>query len=175
MIHHQPKPLSLAVQLMHLQRRYPSGTGGVHRSRLVWRQQIRPHALAHSYSCRLEHTFEDYPCMFCVDPPLSALAGGRRLPHVYTRTEPICMCLFMKNREYWHDRMLLADIVVPLAYYWLANFEDWLFSGVWRGGGTHPVVPEAPTTLPVFPNETISMIESLTPQDVAKPDTATAA
>jgi hypothetical protein len=147
------RPLSLAVQLLLLQRRFPEGKGEIHRSRLIWRLRIRPHVLAHEYNCRLEHSLENYPAMYCVDPPLSALAGSRRLPHVYTREEPICLCLFMKRRECWNDGMILADVVVPLAFYWLANFEDWLFSGEWRGGGTHAIAPEAPSHLPVFPGE----------------------
>jgi hypothetical protein len=147
------RPLSLAVQLINLQRRFPEGAGEVRNSRLIWRQAIQPHSLAHKYKCRLEQTLGDYPEMYCVDPPLSTLAEGRKLPHVYTRQEPICMCLFMRRAECWNDGMLLSNIVVPLAFYWLANFEDWLFSGVWRGGGAHPVVPEPPVSIPLFPGD----------------------
>lgn len=68
------------------------------------------------------------------------------------------MCLFMRRLECWNDGMILSKIVVPLAYYWLANFEDWLFSGVWRGGGTHPVDPEVPASLPIFPGEDLVIV-----------------
>ena len=138
---------------MHLRGRYPEGHGHVARSRLVWRQNIRPHCLAHTYSCRLEHTLGEYPVVYCVEPRLSSLAEGRNLPHVYSRTEPISLCMFMHKRECWNDGMILANTVVPLAFYWLANFEDWLFSDNWRGGGTHSVAPTKFTHSPIFPGE----------------------
>jgi len=149
----RPSPLSLAVQEMHLRRRFPDGQGRVTRNKIVWLQSIRPHWLAHTYQCRLEHMLGGYPSVYCVEPRLSELAAGRTLPHVYTRTEPISLCMFMHNRECWRDDMILANVVVPLAFYWLSNFEDWLFSGEWRGGGTHPITPEPPKQLPVFPGE----------------------
>lgn len=158
MSYFRSKPLSLAVQLIYLKRRFPDGMGEVRRGRLIWYQRIQPHSLAHVYCCRLEHTFEEYPCVYCLEPALSVLSAGRRLPHVYTREEPICLCLFMRGRQSWHDGMILADVVVPLAFYWLASFEDWLFSGEWRGGGTHAIEPEAPSALPVFPSEISSTV-----------------
>jgi hypothetical protein len=59
----------------------------------------------------------------------------------------------MRRRECWNDSMNLADLVVPLTFFWLANFEEWLYSGVWRGGGTHETKCEAPTSVPLFPGE----------------------
>jgi len=148
-----PKPVSLAAQLLSLQRRFPAGRGFIRRSLLVWSLTIRPHALAHAYQCKVEHKLQDYPRVYCLEPVLSKLAGGRKLPHVYARTEPTWMCLFMRQRQCWNDGMSLADIVVPMTYFWLANFEDWLYSGEWRGGGTHETKPEPPTSTPLFPGE----------------------
>lgn len=153
----QPKPLSLAVQLLHLQRRFV-GAGEIRRSRLIWTQTIQPHSLAHAYRCRLEHTLEEFPQMFCLDPQLTVLAVGRELPHVRTRVEPIEMCLFMRRIECWTDDMILANVAVPLASYWLAHFEEWLFSGHWRGGGTHEIDFVAPASLPVFPSDAVGIV-----------------
>jgi hypothetical protein len=148
-----PKPTPLAAQLLRLMHRFPDGTGQIVRSQLSWDQSIQPHILAHNYLCRLEFKLETYPKVYCLTPALSVLAEGRTLPHVYTRTEPICMCLFMRNRECWNDSMVLADVVIPLAFYWLAHFEEWLYSGVWRGGGTHAIKPNAPKVMPIFPDD----------------------
>lgn len=141
------------MQLLQLRRRFQDGQGSIARSRLTWDQWIQPHALAHRYRCRLEHKLREYPTVVCMEPALSALADGRKLPHVYTHVEPICMCLFMRRRECWDDGMSLANVVMPLAFFWLAHFEEWLYSGVWRGGGTHDIIPEAPVTIPIFPSE----------------------
>jgi hypothetical protein len=148
-----PCPLSLAVQLKLLQRRFPEGEGSIVRSQLTWYQWIRPHALAHPYRCRLQHKLSEYPMVCCIEPALTVLAAGRKLPHVYTHVEPICLCLFRRWRECWNDEMSLANIVMPLAFFWLAQFEEWLYSGVWRGGGTHEIAPEPPTAVPEFPEE----------------------
>lgn len=148
----RPTTLSLTVQRMHLQQRF-SGRGDIRHSRLIWVQDFRPHVLAHIYRCRVEYTIGAYPRVFCLAPKLSELAAGRKLPHVRSRTEPVELCLFMHQRECWRDAMLLADVVVPLTSYWLAHFEEWLFSGHWRGGGTHEITIAPPLTPPVFPDE----------------------
>lgn len=145
------KPLSLTVQLMHLRREFPAGSGAVVRDKLVWIQKIRPHPLFHEYLCRIEYVIGLNPKVFVLDPPLTTLAAGRDLPHVRTHEEPIALCLFVYHEACWNGMMILAKVVVPMTYFWLASFEEWLFSGEWRGGGTHSIEPSAPTVPPIFP------------------------
>lgn len=145
--------ISLTAQHAHLRALYPEGRGSVCRDRLIWLQRIRPHPLYHEYLCRLEYSTHRYPDFYVIDPPLSQLAGGRKLPHVRTREEPIAVCLFFFEETCWAPHMLLGKIVVPMAFFWLACFEEWLFSGEWRGGGTHPITPSAPTVEPKFPED----------------------
>ncbi len=142
---------SLTAQHWHLKRLHPAGAGRVVKDRLQWSQRIRPHALAHEYLCRLEYCRYWYPKMCVIDPPLIQLAAGRKLPHVRSTEEPVAMCLFLQEEDCWNPSMLLAEVVVPMAYYWLACFEDWLFTGQWHGGGTHEILPDPPATSPVFP------------------------
>ncbi len=156
MTNYMSRSLPLAVQLKLLQRRFPEGEGSIVRSQLTWHQWIRPHALAHRYQCRLRHKLDEYPTVHCLKPALSVLAPGRELPHVYTRVEPICLCLFRRGRECWSNEMNLANVVVPLTFFWLAEFEEWLYSGIWRGGGTHEIKPEPPTAMPVFPEDRLA-------------------
>jgi hypothetical protein len=151
MNHIRRREISLTVQLMNLKRIFPSGTGDVVRDRLVWLHHIRPHPLAHVYLCRVEYCLHQYPRMFVLDPPLTSLTNGRKVPHVRTREEPIAMCLFFQDTTCWSPDMLLAEVVVPMAYYWLACFEDWLFTGQWHGGATHEITPSPPTISPIFP------------------------
>jgi hypothetical protein len=54
-------------------------------------------------------------------------------------------------------------VVVPLAVYWLEFFEEWLFTGVWRGGGTHEINPSPPTQPPAFPTDTPKLVLSSVP------------
>ena len=136
---------------MHLRHAFPEGCGEIHRSRLNWTHPIRPHALAHTYTCKIVYGLEDYPEIFCLNPKLSALAGVRKLPHVYSWTESISLCLFRRTSDAWNSRMILAKTAIPLTYAWLAFFEDWLFSGEWRGGGTHPIEVSPPSSIPFRP------------------------
>jgi hypothetical protein len=136
---------------MQLKQLYPEGRGSVVHDRLVWFQHIRPHILFHEYLCRFEYSLGRYPRVYVIDPALSQLAGGRDLPHVRSSEEPVALCLFVYDEACWSPDMLLGKVVVPMAFFWLACFEDWLFSGEWRGGGTHPITPCPPTTPPVFP------------------------
>lgn len=155
MSYFQARPISLVVQLAHLSRQYPDGQGALRKSRLFWNMEILPHVLAHRYKCRLEYSLNAYPDFYCLEPALTELAAGRPLPHVYSRDEPTSMCLFRRDYECWNDSMLLAKVVVPLAFYWLANFEEWLFSGEWRGGGTHAIKPSPPAAPPTFASDII--------------------
>lgn len=143
--------ISLTAQLAALRRLYPEGRGAVARDRLMWEQRIRPHPLCHDYLCRLEYSLREFPRCCVIDPQLTSLAGGRVLPHVRSIDEPISMCLFVYESGCWNSGMLLGKVVVPMAFFWLACFEDWLFSGEWRGGGTHPITPCPPSSAPVFP------------------------
>jgi hypothetical protein len=91
--------------------------------------------------------------MYVENPPLTIVAAGRKLPHVRSREEPIAMCLFMHEKACWNDNILLGQVVVPMAYFWLASFEEWLFTGIWRGGGTHEITFNPPKVTPIFPDD----------------------
>jgi hypothetical protein len=101
----------------------------------------------------VEYSFEQFPHAYCLEPELTVLAKGRRLPHVYTHTEPVFMCLFPVGPSFWHNRLWLSDIVIPQIFLWLANFEEWLFCGTWRGGGTHSIPFDPPKRTPQFPGD----------------------
>jgi hypothetical protein len=81
--------LSLTAQHLHLKRLHPAGVGRITKDRLEWWQRIRPHALAHEYLCRLEYCRYWYPKMCVIDPPLTQLAAGRKLPHVRSTEDPV--------------------------------------------------------------------------------------
>lgn len=146
---------------MLLRKLFPDGSGAIQRDKLTWTQTIQPHVLAHAYTCRLEFSCRNYPVVYCVDPELSKLAVGRTLPHVRQSSEPVQLCLFVYCKESWTDDMSLAKVIVPLTYYWLSNFEEWLYSGVWRGGGTHEITPDSPSGLPDFASARASINRSM--------------
>jgi len=76
------------------------------------------------------------PRLFVKAPDISALAGGREIPHVYKN--PLRLCLYLPGSGEWDGRMRIDQTFVPWALVWLYYFEEWLVSDNWKGGGVHP-------------------------------------
>ena len=129
--------LSLAQQQLLLRQQYPDGIGTVRRSELRWRCPVRPTAVSRLYEIELRYRIAGVPEVFVASPDLSDLAGGKELPHVYSQTDQR-LCLYLPGSGEWRSVYSIAATIVPWAYEWLFFLEDWLGSGKWRGGGTHP-------------------------------------
>lgn len=112
-----------------------AGTGVLHRDTLSWRFTAQPTPLSRSYHLRILYHLGSRPDAIVDDPDLAALAGGRRLPHVYEQ-EPPRLCLYLPGQ--WSSSMRLVDTIVPWSLLWLFYFEEWLETDAWRGGGMHP-------------------------------------
>jgi hypothetical protein len=114
-----------------------AGSGELRRGRLTWRFAARPSPLSRSYDARVEYGEHGAPDVFIDAPDLHALAGGRKLPHLYS-DDPPELCLFLPCAFEWgrHDR--LDQTIVPWTGLWLFYFEEWLWSDDWKGGGMHP-------------------------------------
>lgn len=132
-----PPPLSLAVQLASLRAQNAHGVGRVQRSKLTWQFDVQPTAVSRSYRLRLDYALHESPEIVVLEPRLSALAGDRRIPHLYDQVRGR-LCLYLPGTGEWHDRRLLADTMVPWAALWLLYFEEWLATDEWKGGGVHP-------------------------------------
>jgi hypothetical protein len=66
---------------------------------------------------------------------------GERTPHVYRYRQPIhspALCAWDPTDEPFSPTVYIADHVIPAVVRWLVFYEDWLDTGIWRGGGKHP-------------------------------------
>jgi hypothetical protein len=113
------------------------GEGTLRRERLTWRFDARPSPLSRLYGLRIEYGQHGSPDVFVDAPDLHALAGGRRLPHVYSQ-RPVELCLHLPEAFEWTRSDRLDLTVVPWSALWLFYFEEWLWSDDWKGGGVHP-------------------------------------
>lgn len=113
-----------------------AGKGQLRATGLVWDYSARPSPLSREYSMRITFEREKAPRVFVLDPDLSALAGGRPLPHVYR--DPLRLCLTLPGTREWTGTMRIDQTFVPWATLWLYYFEDWLITDEWKGGGEHP-------------------------------------
>jgi hypothetical protein len=130
--------LSAAVQFMHL-RRNPicAGEGDLLPGRLTWRFECQPSPLARTYTVQIGYAQGSVPKVIVLDPDLSVLAEGRRIPHVYSEA-PMRLCLYLPRAQEWHPGLRIDETIVPWTYLWLDYFEEWLWSNNWKGGGVHP-------------------------------------
>ncbi len=133
------KDLSVAQQLENLRANPLSARSGwLCRGRLVWRCDLSPTPFSRTYTVRIEYAHGDRPKVYVESPNLRELAGEREIPHLYSQEEQR-LCLYLPHSGEWNRSMLFDRTIIPWSVMWLFYFEDWLLSGEWRGGGTHPV------------------------------------
>jgi len=135
-----PPELTPAQQHVFL-RRCPlcPGTGRVSASGLTWDYRVRPTSISREYQIRIELHRSDTPRVFVIEPDISVLANGRKIPHVYR--DLIHLCLFLPRANEWAPTMRIDQTFEPWTGVRLYYFEEWLASGQWKGGGQH--VPAA--------------------------------
>ncbi|MBK0089390.1 hypothetical protein [Erwinia sp. S59] len=144
-----PPPLSLSAQFYALKNLFRDGKGKIinHNRTLIWECDLTPGPFSRQYRVLLRYTKGSSPECIVLSPDLDELAGGKKIPHTYgldTITDRRKLCLFLpKSRttdglSEWRPQLKLSDTMIPWASLWLLYFEDWLFSGEWKGGGAHP-------------------------------------
>lgn len=118
------------------------GSGRLRHEQLVWRFESRPSPFGRCYGARMELGQSGPPKVHVISPDLHELAGGRRLPHVYS-DHPPHLCLYLPGAFEWNRSHRLDRTIVPWTALWLFYFEEWLWSDDWKGGGVHPGELEA--------------------------------
>jgi hypothetical protein len=67
--------------------------------------------------------------------PKLVIPEGESLPHTYPGER---LCLYYPGIGEWRSDVLLVKTIVPWISEWLLNYEIWLATGIWCGGGIHP-------------------------------------
>jgi hypothetical protein len=129
--------LNLAQQLFSLRRMYPKGKGAITHPELIWQDQLVPTPLSRSYCTAVTYRFGSAPRTHVLSPSLVELAGGRRIPHLYSQKDQ-WLCLYLPGTGAWNSSKFISKTIIPWALLWFFYFEEWLLSGEWKGGGVHP-------------------------------------
>jgi len=84
-----------------------------------------------------------YECVTVRSPPIGPDPRNTGEPpqHVYRLGYPDAfprLCIHDPAQDEWTPEMSIADVLIPMVIKWLVFHEDWLDTGVWRGGGRHP-------------------------------------
>ena len=116
----------------------------------VWRGDIRPYHKTYCVEIRYRVPFaveafsvlRDQPRVLIRSPILESHPEYDEgpIPHIYiNKTEPDYpfLCLFDPYVPEWTVEDFVAETTVPWTERWLINYEFWLATGVWRGGGRH--------------------------------------
>jgi hypothetical protein len=117
------------------------GTGSVHLGKLTWEFAARPSLLGRVYKVRIEHRQYEVPKTYVIEPDLTMLAGGRRLPHVYEQN-PARLCLYLPGTGEWSPTKRISGTIVPWTFLWLWYFEEWLAARVRSLEGRRPASSE---------------------------------
>ena len=62
------------------------------------------------------------------------------IPHIYANDEEPAypyLCLFDPFKPEWTPDDLISATTIPWAERWLLNYEFWLATRIWEGGGRH--------------------------------------
>jgi hypothetical protein len=123
--------LSLIQQAFALKARFPDATGTLKPGRFVWIGVLQPTPLSRHYRVEINYRARYEPSVRVLDK--LETREGESLPHVYRGGT---LCLYEPGE--WNHRMPLTDSIVPWTAEWLANYEIWLATGDWHGGGEWP-------------------------------------
>lgn len=135
---HRLHPIPMAVQMARLKQAYPNSQATLKRDHLCWVAELTPTALSRTYRIKLEMHKDGTPTVRLVHPTLQT-RDGKRCPHLYPDG---VLCLYLPGAFEWTKEMQLVGTIVPWISEWLAHYEVWLSTGVWTGGGAHPVTKD---------------------------------
>lgn len=115
-----------------------------------WVGTIRPTAMSKEYKVLIDSKSES-PKVFILEPELQS-KDRERPPHTYPDGS---LCLYHNNFvlgiwwiRQWHSGKIIAEDIYRWTVEWLANYEYWLITDEWLGGGIDPLYPDPESDSP---------------------------
>lgn len=109
-----------------------------------WIGKIRPTAMSREYEVLIDASSRS-PKVFVIEPELKS-RGQKRPPHTWGDGS---LCLYLNKAAYgfwwinqWNPGMIIAEDIFRWTVEWLANYEYWLITDEWLGGGIDPLFPD---------------------------------
>ncbi|WP_414569413.1 hypothetical protein [Nostoc sp. CCY 9925] len=121
--------VNLAIQTLHIQRRFPGFTYKRERGIGVWRGTLQPFPLSQKYRVAIYYKLNCCPNVKVISPALAPKA-----PH---RWGDGTLCLFYPKESPWRRDMFIATTILPWTALWLYYYELWLDTGKWLGPSSH--------------------------------------
>ena len=117
----------------------------------VWEGPLTP--ICQTYTVRITYVARRNLGVVWLDNPgvsivvLDPLIGpdprgtGQPPEHTYRWQRPAeypALCVYDPVTDEWTREKSIADVLMPMIIKWFVFHEDWVVTGVWRGGGRHP-------------------------------------
>jgi len=135
-----PAARSLAQQAFALHASFPRERADLSSKRLIWRGTITPTPLSRSYLVSITYRIGRFPDVRVLTPALEC-RPHKSIPHLFSSR---ALCLHLEDE--WSSDMLIVHTTVPWTSEWLLNYEIWLATGTWYGGGEWPPPRQANST-----------------------------
>lgn len=129
------KTLSIIDQDQKIKEKFPQFVRNGNYKEGVWIGDLQPTKWSNRYKIKITYKNKKSPKVVVISPKLLLAKGKNHLPHVYSKNE---LCLFLPRKKEWTPDKFIADTIIPWASLWLFYYEDWRYTGNWKGGGKHP-------------------------------------
>lgn len=99
---------------------------------------LQPTPLSRVYKILLVYIEGYSPYAYVLTPSLNKLKKDNTLiPHLYDH-ERYQLCLHYPHSNEYSQYEEIGQQYVPWIIHWLYYFEEWLYTGEWKGGGVEP-------------------------------------
>lgn len=115
-----------------------NGSGKLENNHFYWEFDIKPSDFSKVYKVLLIWDFSKVsPTVYILNEDIRQVAKEKTIPHLYSQ-EKIRLCLYYPLSNEFSSYMSLCETIIPWTLLWLSYYEEWLYSGEWKGGGIHP-------------------------------------
>lgn len=112
-----------------------NGYGNLNKDSFYWVFDAQPTPLSKKYRILIIFHKDIYaPRAYIVSNDITKLSQA---PHLYD-SKKIQLCLYYPDGKEWTKNDPLCNTIIAWIYLWLYYYEEWQYSGIWKGGGTHP-------------------------------------
>lgn len=99
---------------------------------------LQPTPLSRIYKILLVYIQGYTPYVYVLNPSLSELKKtDQAIPHLYDH-QRYKLCLHYPYTNDYNHNEEIGQQYIPWIKHWLYYFEEWLYSGEWKGGGIEP-------------------------------------
>ena len=114
------------------------GSGQFKKDNFYWDFEIKPSNFSRVYRISLRWNFNDAsPKVYILNDEIHQIAKEKTIPHLYCQKK-IELCLYYPSSNGFSTKDPLCKTIVSWTYLWILYYEEWLYSGEWKGGGIHP-------------------------------------